>query len=353
MLENAYAATTPYATVIPGDPAQLAARPSRPNYLYLFSASNQGVLPRWFQLPQSPYLGTVVYSENGKKLPAPLESVPVRIVNNLVPAERRPFTTPNPGAAIIAAGGTLASLSESLPYPPGTATSTPRRTCTGASTTRLSTGSACPASEVPKRAARFVLPLETNLGFLNTVDPTDGKKYRGFAVDAVGRPIGYEQLPTVALVVPNEHNGEHSASIAAADAWLVANIRPYADWARANNSLQIVTFDADGAENIGPPHTIPTLLVGSPERVSVGSFRQTMDHLNILATVLDLYGALETFQADFAAAFDSAEAQRAAANLLPSTGVISTAQSPAPSPLTAADAGRHASRYPTGLRRPS
>ncbi len=334
LLENAYAATTPYATVIPGDPAQLAARPSQPNYLYLFSASNQGVLPHWFQSPQSPYLGKALYSEDGKKLPAPLQNVPVGIGNSLIPAERRPLTTPNLGAAIIAAGGTFASFSESLPYP-----------------TWDRDGDVDPAvdmyrrkhnptinwinlygAEVPKRAARFLLPLETNLGFLNTVDPTDGKKYRGFAVDADGRPIGYEHLPTVSLVVPNEQNDAHSASIAAADAWLAANIRPYADWARANNSLLIVTFDEDGAENIGPPHTIPTLLVGPPERVAVGRFRQTVDHLNILATVLDLYGALETFQADFEAAFDSAEAQRAAANLLPLTGVISTAQSPAPIP---------------------
>jgi len=334
LLENAYAATTPYAMVIPGDPAQLAARPSQPNYLYLFSASNQGVLPRWFQSPQSPYLGTAVYSEDGQKLPAPLENVPVGIGNNLIPAARRPFTTPNLGAAVIAAGGSYASFSESLPYPAwdGEGDVDPaldmyrRKHNPSINWINLS------GAAVPKQAARFLLPLETNLGFLNTVDPTDGKKYRGFAVDADGRPIGYEQLPTVSLVVPNEQNDAHSASLAAADAWLAANIRPYADWARANNSLLIVTFDEDGAENIGPPHTILTLLVGPPERVAVRRFRQTVDHLNILATVLDLYGALDAFRADFEAAFDTAEGQRAAANLLPLTGVISAAERPAPSP---------------------
>ena len=334
LLENAYAATTPYAMVIPGDPAQLAARPSQPNYLYLFSASNQGVLPRWFQSPQSPYLGTAVYSEDGQKLPAPLENVPVGIGNNLIPAARRPFTTPNLGAAVIAAGGSYASFSESLPYPAwdGEGDVDPaldmyrRKHNPSINWINLS------GAAVPKQAARFLLPLETNLGFLNTVDPTDGKKYRGFAVDADGRPIGYEQLPTVSLVVPNEQNDAHSASLAAADAWLAANIRPYADWARVNNSLLIVTFDEDGAENIGPPHTILTLLVGPPERVAVRRFRQTVDHLNILATVLDLYGALDAFRADFEAAFDTAEGQRAAANLLPLTGVISAAERPAPSP---------------------
>jgi hypothetical protein len=55
----------------------------------------------------------------------------------------------------------------------------------------------------------------------------------------------------------------------------------------------------------------------------VGRFRQTVDHLNTLATVLDLYGALEAFKADFAAAFDTPQGRRAAANLLPLTGVFS------------------------------
>ena len=325
LLENAYAATTPYSTVIPGDPAQLAARPSQPNYLYLFSGSHQGVLPRWFQSPQSPYLATAAYSEDGRKLPAPLDNVPVGIGNNLIPAAQRPFTTPNLGAAIIAAGGSYASFSESLPYPAwdgegdvDTTLDFYRRKHNPTINWINLAGAA-----VPKSAARFLLPLEANLGFMNTVDPTSGKKYRGFAVDADGRPLGYEQLPTVSMVVPNEQNDAHSASLAAADAWLATHIRPYADWARANNSLLIVTFDEDGAENIGPPHPILTLLVGPPGRVAVGHFRQTVDHLNMLATVLDLYGALEAFKADFAAAFDTPESQRAAANLLPLTGVFS------------------------------
>ena len=334
LLENAYAATTPYATVTPADPTQLAARPSQPNYLYLFSASNQGVLPSWFESPQSPYLGTATHSAEGKKLPTPLDGVPVGIGNQLVPQELRPFATPNLGAAIIAAGASYASFSESLPYPAydGEGDLDPAHDFYRRKHNPTINWINLANADVPRAAQRFVLPLETNLGFLNTVDPDTGAKYRGFAVDADGQPIGYEQLPTVSLVVPNEQNDAHSASLVVADAWLATHIRPYADWARAHNSLLIVTFDEDGAPNIGPPKPILTVLIGPPERVAVGRFRQTVDHLNVLATVLESYGALDAFRSDFQAAFDTPQARRAYANLLPLTQVIPPLGDAAPAP---------------------
>ena len=141
-----------------------------------------------------------------------------------------------------------------------------------------------------------------------------------------------EVLPTVSLVVPNEQNDAHSASLAGADAWLATHIRPYADWARAHNSLLIVTLDEDGAPNIGPPKPILTVLIGPPERVAVGRFRQTVDHLNVLATVLESYGALDAFRSDFQAAFDTPQARRASANLLPLTQVIPPLGDAAPAP---------------------
>src|SRR5512135_1154577 len=45
---RAYFAQTPYGIVPGGASAPLPARPSQPNYLYLFSANNQGVLPSRF-----------------------------------------------------------------------------------------------------------------------------------------------------------------------------------------------------------------------------------------------------------------------------------------------------------------
>jgi len=325
LFTNAYAATTPYATITPGDTTQLAARPSQPNYLYLFSGSNQGVLPEWFQSPGSPYTGTASHDAQGKALPAPLGGVPVGVGNGLVPAAWRPFTTPNLGAAIRAAGASYASFSESLPYPAydGERDLLPLvdryRRKHNPTVNWINLHQAA----VPPARQRFVLPVDSNLGFLNTQDPTSGQKYRGFAVDADGRSIGFEQLPTVSLVVPNEQNDAHSASLAAADAWLAQHIQPYADWARTHNSLLIVTFDEDGGPKIGPPQPIVTVFVGPGQHVAAGRYAQTIDHLNVLATVLQQYGALEAFGRDFQAAFDTPQAARAHANLQPLTAVIS------------------------------
>ncbi len=325
LFTRAYAATTPYATITPGDTTQLAARPSQPNYLYLFSGSNQGVLPEWFQSPGSTYTSTASHDAQGKALPAPLGGVPVGIGNRLVPTAWRPFTTPSLGTAILAAGGSYASFSESLPYPAydgeGDLISPldhyRRKHNPTVNWINLH------QTAVPRTGQRFVLPVDSNLGFLNTRDPTSGQKYRGFAVDADGRPIGFEQLPTVSLVMPNEQNDAHSASLAAADAWLAQHIQPYADWARTHNSLLIVTFDEDGGQQIGPPQPILTVFVGPAQHVAAGRYAQTVDHLNVLATVLQSYGALDAFRRDFRAAFGTPEAARAHAGLQPLTPVFS------------------------------
>ena len=250
---QAHFAQTPYGIVPRDAGSYLPARPSQPNYLYLFSGNNQGVLPNWFHADDSPYLGTAIYDRLGNVLGRPVPSTSVGIGNSQIPADMRPFMTPNLGAAIINAGGTFGSFSESLPYPhfddtfdPGGSAKDPdlyHRKHNPAINWINMTGKRLPADK-----ARFVLPISANLGFTSTHDPVDGKDYRGFAVDAKGNPIGYEQLPTVSIVVPNEQHNAHSNSIAAADAWLKTYIKPYADWARTHNSLLIVTFDEDASD---------------------------------------------------------------------------------------------------------
>ena len=150
--------------------------------------------------------------------------------------------------------------------------------------------------------------MEANLAFANTTDPVDGTRYRGFAVDADGNRTGFDQLPTVSIVVPNEQHDLHSAGKAACDAWLAANIKPYADWARDHDSLLIVTFDEDGSTNsshgdayrtgIDP---ILTLFYGPPGKVIPGRYDELIDHLNVLATLLDRYGLLDRVQTRFRA----------------------------------------------------
>ncbi len=47
----------------------------------------------------------------------------------------------------------------------------------------------------------------------------------------------------VSIVVPNLWHNSHNSSVAVADQWLSQNIRPFAEWAMANNGLLIITFD--------------------------------------------------------------------------------------------------------------
>ena len=295
LMTNAYFAQTPYT----GDsPAGLPARPSQPNYLYLLSGNNQGVLPPWMK----------------------------GIGNDLIPAAMRPFATPNLGAALIAGGFSYTGFSESLPHPhydaPGDMSLLKdeyRRKHNPTINWVNLTGATVPADK-----ARYVLPVATNLAFTSTRDPVDGKSYRGFVMDEAGRALGYDQLPTVSLVVPNEQNDAHSGTNKACDAWLVANIKPYADWARAHNSLLVVTYDEDGSTNTSRGDgyrtgidRIATIFYGPPERVVGGKYPETIDHLNVLATLLDRYGLLVQFKTDFAASYNTAEALIEAANLRP------------------------------------
>lgn len=97
---SAYAAETPYRRIPAGFKGPLSARPSQPNYLYLFSASHQGVLPAWFADPTSPYRADVRMASNGDALPGKRDDQPAGIGNRLIPAERRPFSTANLGAAL-------------------------------------------------------------------------------------------------------------------------------------------------------------------------------------------------------------------------------------------------------------
>ena len=337
LMTRAYFAQIPYGVVPAGQASYLPARPSQPNYLYLYSGHHQGVLPSWFQSPGSPYTGTATNDAAGNKLRSPLPSTAVGIGNNLIPASMRPFTTPSLGATLIENGRTFASFSESLPYPRYDEASDPSPI---ADLYRRKHNPAInwinlPGRTVPEDKRRFLLPVEANLAFASTTDPADGKRYRGFAMDADGRRIGYDRLPTVSIVVPSEQHDLHSAGEAAGEAWLVANIKPYADWARDHDSLLIVTFDEDGTTNsshgaayrtgIDP---ILTLFYGPPGKVIPGQYDEPVDHLNLVATLLDRYGLLDQFKRDFAQAHPQAE--RELANLRPILDVFGEGQRLAP-----------------------
>ena len=99
-------------------------------------------------------------------------------------------------------------------------------------------------------------------------------------------PMGnYASLPTVSFVIPNNDNNMHDGSIAQGDAWLGRALSGYANWAVANNSLLIVTWDEDDG---GPRNQIPTVIYGG--HVQPGTYNEQISHYNVLSTLEQMYG---------------------------------------------------------------
>lgn len=121
------------------------------------------------------------------------------------------------------------------------------------------------------------------LNFTN-VPPEASKPLAAFTGDG--------SLPTVSFVIPTLGNDMHDGTVATADAWLAAHLSGYAQWAKANNSLLIVTWDEDddSADN-----RIPTILYGA--RVRPGSYEQRIDHYSVLSTIQEIFGLPKTGRA--------------------------------------------------------
>ena len=103
-------------------------------------------------------------------------------------------------------------------------------------------------------------------------------------------PTNFDELPTVAIVVPNLVNDMHdgpsrSGKIARGDAWLRDHLDPYIQWAKANNSLFVLTWD-EGAG--GSDNRIVTLMAG--QMVRPGRYAEHINHFNTLRTLLEMYG---------------------------------------------------------------
>jgi hypothetical protein len=206
--------------------------PSQPNYLHLFSGSNQGIT-----------------------------------TDSLIVGY--PFTTPNLGAELIAAGFTFRGYCEGLravgdaDYDPHTATD--------------------PGVKYRRRhnpwanwqgAGANQLPANTNSIFANF-------------------PADFTQLPTVSFVVPDLDHDMHDGSRKQGDDWLLANLGAYATWAPSHNSLLIVTWDED---DYNETNRIPTVFYGANLKNGRTS-APTWTHHNLLRTLEDMYGAAHASRA--------------------------------------------------------
>ncbi len=174
--------------------------------------------------------------------------------NTLVTANVCPVNggnTPNLGSQLLGAGYTFAGFAESLPE----------------------VGS--PACSAGKYARKHV-PWAS---FTNI--PSS----RSLPFSAFPAPPNYAGLPTVSLVIPNLDNDMHDGSITQGDTWLYQNLSQYASWARANNSLLILTWDED--DNT-PRNQIPTVFYGA--NVRPGIYSEPISHYNVLSTLEEMYG---------------------------------------------------------------
>lgn len=158
--------------------------------------------------------------------------------------------TPNLGAQLLSAGYTFAGYAEGLPAVGSTV---------------------CSAGKYARKHVPWA--NFTNVPAANSLP---------FSAFAMGN---YAALPTVSFVIPNNDDNMHDGSIAQGDTWLSRELSGYANWAVANNSLLIVTWDEDDG---GPRNQIPTIIYGG--HVQPGTYNEQINHYSVLATLEQMYG---------------------------------------------------------------
>jgi acid phosphatase len=211
-----------------------------------------------------------------------------------------PFTTPNLGAQLIAKGLSFKGYAESLPEIGFT------------------------GDEVGNIYARKHVPWISFANVPNgrTIATSSNLRFADFPKD----PAGYDELPTVAFVIPNLDNDMHNCEpdqtegcVRRGDQWLQENIDPYYQWAKEHNSLLIVTFDENddlrkytGLTNPGIDPTDPqgicrvalidrelcvdlenrVLTIFAGAHIKPGEYPEGrgITHVNILRTIEAMYG---------------------------------------------------------------
>ena len=116
-------------------------------------------------------------------------------------------------------------------------------------------------------------------------------------------PTDFTKLPTVSFVVPNQQNDMHDGTIQQGDDWLKGHLDSYVQWAKAHNSLLILTWDEDdGTQN----NQVPTLVI-APSVKPGTQVATTFNHYSLLRATEEQLGlgliANAATAADMRAAF--------------------------------------------------
>ena len=248
--------------------------PSQPNYLDLFTGSDQNVSDDNF-------------------------------VTNV------PFSTENLGAQLLHAGYTFAGYSEDLPT-------------VGDTTSNFAAAPGDPVGTHDYARKHNPWALYQNDAF--PASPANyGSNYLPSSVNQTLAPFtalsaagDFAHLPSLSIVVPNQQHDDHGVTggasgdqlISDGDTWLKNNIDAYAQWAKTHNSLLIVTWDEDDYSSINQiptiaygahirtgkysePHSTTFVSVvngdGQPSGTPVYLPVQGINHWNILRTVEDIF----------------------------------------------------------------
>lgn len=159
------------------------------------------------------------------------------------------FTAPNLAADLIRAGKTFAGYAEDLPGPGSPV-------CSAGGYARKHV----PWADFGNVPGSVSLPLTSFPG------------------------TAFARLPPVSFVIPNLCHDMHDCSVAAGDAWLRANIGPYAEWAMRHDSLLILTWDEDDGSQA---NHITTIFAG--QMVRPGRYAEPITHYTVLGTIEAAY----------------------------------------------------------------
>lgn len=206
--------------------------PSQPNYLAIFSGSTQGV-----------------------------------IADECL-EDTLPYTTPNIAASLIRGGFTFKGFAETMPSPGFLDCYNQRSELTGA-----------------HLYARKHAPWVNWQGTQPNGIPAE------LSQPMTAFPKDFNELPTLAYVIPNMDNDMHnigkpgdSAAIQRADHWLKDKLEAYVEWAKTHNSILILTFDEDDFKEV---NHIPTIIVGAG--VKPGVYKEKINHYSVLHTIEAMY----------------------------------------------------------------
>lgn len=171
---------------------------------------------------------------------------------------------PNLASQLIASGRSFVTYSEDLPYVGFTGTS----------------------------FDRYVRRHNPSVDFSN-IPAASNRPFTDF-------PSDYSTLPTVSFVVPNLDDDSHDGTVDMSDQWLQAHMSGYAEWAKAHNSLLIITYDEGNLSD--PTNHITTIAYGADVRPA--NYTNTINHYNVLRTLEDMYGLTPLANAASAAPID-------------------------------------------------